>query len=84
MRSVRNAENFRLRVKKSFRAEEYRIAQFVTLHFIKIKSQLLQAAADAVGQPIALRMQPGYDHSYFFMASFMADHVAFHAKRLRD
>ena len=31
-------------MKKSFRAEEYRIAQFVTLHFIKIKSQLLQAA----------------------------------------
>ena len=27
-------------------------------------------------------MQPGYDHSYFFMASFIADHVAFHARRL--
>jgi S-formylglutathione hydrolase len=28
-------------------------------------------------------MQPGYDHSYFFMASFIADHLAFHAKRLK-
>ncbi|RYF46435.1 MAG: S-formylglutathione hydrolase, partial [Cytophagaceae bacterium] len=26
--------------------------------------------------------QPGYDHSYFFMASFIDDHIAFHAKRL--
>ncbi len=50
----------------------------------QLKPDLLQAAAEAAGQPITLRMQPGYDHSYFFMASFMADHVAFHAKRLRD
>jgi S-formylglutathione hydrolase len=28
-------------------------------------------------------MQPGYGHSYFFMASFIADHVAFHAARLK-
>ena len=41
------------------------------------------AAAKAVGQKITLRMQPGYDHSYFFMASFIADHVAFHAERLK-
>jgi S-formylglutathione hydrolase len=32
---------------------------------------------------VTLRMQPGYDHSYFFMASFIADHVAFHAERLK-
>ena len=37
----------------------------------------------AAGQKITLRMQPGYDHSYFFMASFIADHVAFHARRLK-
>ncbi|MBU3971843.1 MAG: S-formylglutathione hydrolase, partial [Alphaproteobacteria bacterium] len=37
----------------------------------------------AVGQKVTLRMQPGYDHSYFFMASFIADHVAFHAARLK-
>lgn len=33
-------------------------------------------------QPGAFRMQAGYDHSYFFVASFMADHIAFHAKAL--
>jgi S-formylglutathione hydrolase len=49
----------------------------------QLKPEVLKAAADAVGQPITLRLQPGYDHSYFFMASFIADHVAFHAARLR-
>ena len=43
----------------------------------------LVAAGQATGQAITLRMQPGYDHSYFFMASFIADHVAFHAERLK-
>ena len=49
----------------------------------QLKPELLQAAADATGQKITIRMQPGYDHSYFFMASFIADHVAFHARRLK-
>ncbi len=49
----------------------------------QLKPELLQAAADAAGQTITLRMQPGYDHSYFFMASFIADHIAFHAERLK-
>ncbi len=49
----------------------------------QLKPDLLVAAAKASGQKITLRMQPGYDHSYFFMASFIADHVAFHAARLR-
>ena len=31
-----------------------------------------------------IRMQPGYDHSYFFVQSFMGDHVAWHAERLWD
>jgi S-formylglutathione hydrolase len=49
----------------------------------QLKPELLQAAADAVGQKVTIRMQPGYDHSYFFMTSFIADHIAFHAKRLK-
>lgn len=49
----------------------------------QLKPELLQAAADAAGQKVTIRMQPGYDHSYFFMASFIADHVAFHARRLK-
>ena len=50
----------------------------------QLKPELLVAAGAAAGQKISLRMQPGYDHSYFFMASFIADHVAFHAARLKD
>ncbi|GAW40396.1 S-formylglutathione hydrolase [Brevundimonas sp. SH203] len=49
----------------------------------QLKPDLLQAAADAAGQKITLRMQPGYDHSYFFMTTFIADHIAFHAERLK-
>lgn len=49
----------------------------------QLKPDLLVEAARASGQKLTLRMQPGYDHSYFFMASFIADHVAFHADRLR-
>ena len=49
----------------------------------QLKPELLVAAGEAAGQAITLRMQPGYDHSYFFMASFIADHVAFHARRLK-
>lgn len=49
----------------------------------QLKPELLAEAAKAAGQKITLRMQPGYDHSYFFMASFIDDHVAFHASRLK-
>ncbi|MDI1325780.1 MAG: S-formylglutathione hydrolase [Brevundimonas sp.] len=49
----------------------------------QLKPELLVQAGEAAGQKISLRMQPGYDHSYFFMASFIGDHVAFHAKRLK-
>lgn len=34
------------------------------------------------GYPLTLRMQPGYDHSYYFIASFMADHIAHHTAAL--
>ncbi|MQX36264.1 S-formylglutathione hydrolase [Roseospira navarrensis] len=40
------------------------------------------SAAQAGGIPVTLRMQPGYDHSYYFIASFMADHMAHHARLL--
>ena len=49
----------------------------------QLKPELLVAAGAAAGQGVTLRMQPGYDHSYYFMASFIADHVAFHARRLK-
>ncbi len=49
----------------------------------QLKPELLEAACAAAGQKLTLRRQDGYDHSYFFMASFIADHVAFHAARLK-
>jgi S-formylglutathione hydrolase len=48
----------------------------------QLKPELLVAAAREAGQTVTLRMQAGYDHSYFFMASFIDDHIAFHAERL--
>lgn len=48
----------------------------------QLKPQLFVEACAAAEQHVTLRMQPGYDHSYFFMASFIDDHLAFHAKRL--
>lgn len=40
------------------------------------------AAAERGGHPVNYRLQPGYDHSYYFIASFMGDHVAHHAAAL--
>lgn len=42
-----------------------------------------QRAADAAGQPYRLRQQQGYDHSYYFIATFMDDHVRHHAEHLK-
>ena len=44
--------------------------------------QSLQEACDKTDQPLTLRMQAGYNHSYYFVASFIAEHIAHHAKAL--
>jgi len=49
----------------------------------QLQPELLIEACDKANYPITLRMQETYDHSYFFMASFMEEHVAFHAKALK-
>ncbi len=49
----------------------------------QLQPQLLQEAFSQAGIPLTLRMQEGYDHSYYFMASFMADHVAHHGRLLQ-
>ena len=48
----------------------------------QLKPDLLEAACAAAGIDLTLRMQPGYDHSYAFISTFMADHVAWHAERM--
>lgn len=47
-----------------------------------LKPEALAEAAAARRQQIQFRMQPGYDHSYFFVSTFMEDHVNFHAEAL--
>ena len=49
----------------------------------QLKTGLLVLACKKAGIPATVRMQPGYDHSYYFISSFMADHVAWHAERLK-
>lgn len=49
----------------------------------QLKTHLLTAQTAAVGQPATIRMQPGYDHSYYFISTFMAEHLAWHADRLK-
>jgi S-formylglutathione hydrolase len=48
----------------------------------QLKPQLLEVACVKAGQPLTLRMQEGYDHSYFFIATFIEDHLRWHARRL--
>ena len=49
----------------------------------QLKTHLLAEACSKAGIPADIRMQPGYDHSYYFISSFMADHVAWPAERLK-
>jgi len=49
----------------------------------ELRPELLERACAAAGIPLTLRRQPGYDHSYYFISTFMADHLAWHAERLR-
>jgi S-formylglutathione hydrolase len=49
----------------------------------QLKPEALQAACDSVGQSVTIRKHDGYDHSYFFISSFIEDHVKFHAAHLR-
>jgi len=48
----------------------------------QLQPEALSEACAAAGQKVTLRMQEGYDHSYYFISTFMGDHVAHHAKYL--
>lgn len=48
----------------------------------QLKPELFAAAASKAGQKTVLRMQEGYDHSYYFIATFIEDHLRWHAQRL--
>ena len=49
----------------------------------ELRPELLEAPFVPAGIALSLRLQPGYDHSYHFISTFMPDHVAWHAERLR-
>jgi S-formylglutathione hydrolase len=49
----------------------------------QLKTHLLREACDKAGQPATIRMQEGYDHSYFFISTYLGEHVAWHAVRLK-
>lgn len=48
----------------------------------QLKPEMLQAAAKISGYPLELNIREGYDHSYYFIASFIEQHLRFHAKHL--
>ncbi|MBK1719943.1 S-formylglutathione hydrolase [Thiocystis violacea] len=50
----------------------------------QLRPEALSQACAERGFPLTLRMQPGYDHSYHFIASFIGEHLAYHARALRD
>lgn len=49
----------------------------------ELRPELLEQACSGAGISLTLRRHAGYDHSYYFISSFMADHVAWHAERLK-
>ncbi|RZV40735.1 MAG: S-formylglutathione hydrolase, partial [Acidimicrobiales bacterium] len=53
--------------------------QFLEEH---LQPELFDTACKKSGQSVTIRMQDGYDHSYYFIATFMEDHLRHHADRL--
>lgn len=50
----------------------------------QLRPEVLEAAATASGYPMELNLREGYDHSYYFIASFIEDHLRFHASHLSN
>jgi len=50
---------------------------------VQLKPELLEAACRDAGIALTQRLQPGYDHSYYFVSTFLGEHVAWHAERLK-
>ena len=49
----------------------------------QLRPELLQSACEKANIPLVQRAQPGYDHSYYFISTFMGDHLRWHAARLK-
>jgi S-formylglutathione hydrolase len=70
-------------VEDGARVDEILIDQGTDDQFLdQLQPDLLAAACKEAGIDMTLRMQPGYDHSYYFISTFMEDHLRWHADRL--
>ena len=49
----------------------------------QLRPELLREACAKANHPLTLRLHPGYDHSYYFVASFIGEHIAWHARAMR-
>jgi len=67
------------------RANHILIDQGLADNFLdeQLKTHLFEQACNKAGQAATIRMQEGYDHSYYFISSFLAEHIAWHATRLK-
>ncbi len=72
-------------IKNGHRSNEILVDQGRNDDFLdeQLKPSLLSSVCSDFNQPLKLRMQSGYDHSYFFIASFIEDHIRFHAALLQ-
>ena len=72
-------------IRQGARLPELLVDQGTADNFLdtQLKTHLLDEACRKADMPATIRMQEGYDHSYFFISTFMAEHVAWHAERLK-
>ncbi len=72
-------------IKQGARLPDLLVDQGTADNFLdtQLKTHLLDDACRKADMPATIRMQEGYDHSYFFISTFMAEHVAWHAERLK-
>jgi S-formylglutathione hydrolase len=73
-------------IKQGARLPELLVDQGTADNFLdsQLKTHLLDEACRNVDMPAQIRMQEGYDHSYFFITTFMEEHIAWHAERLKQ
>lgn len=71
-------------IENGARFSEFLVDQGAADDFLKeqLKPQFLVEACEKAGIPLTLNLREGYDHSYFFISTFMADHLRWHAERL--
>ena len=72
-------------IEDGHRVDELLVDQGTADSFLQngLRPWLLEEACAKAGIPLTLNMREGYDHSYFFISTFMADHIAWHAARLK-